>query len=65
LCHPELRRELRPAAVNHFLTFLYVPAPLTMFDSIEELPAGHLIIAERGEVTSAGTGSSATKSMPT
>jgi len=37
---PELRRELRPAAVNHFLTFLYVPAPLTMFDSIEELPAG-------------------------
>ncbi len=51
LCHPELKRTLRPAAVNHYLTYLYVPAPLTMFDGIEELRAGHVLVAEAGEIT--------------
>jgi asparagine synthase (glutamine-hydrolysing) len=47
---PEVERRLRPAAVNHFLTYLYVPEPLTMFEDIHELPAGHMLIAEKGEI---------------
>jgi|SRR5439155_27351569 len=39
---------LRPAAVNHFLTYLYVPEPLTMFQGIHELRAGHILVAQRG-----------------
>jgi len=51
LQHPAVPRRLRPAAVNHFLTFLYVPEPLSMFDGIEELRAGHLLVAESGKIT--------------
>jgi len=50
LAHPGVERRLRPAAVNHFLTYLYVPEPLTIFDGIEELRAGHLLVAERGQL---------------
>jgi len=50
LRHPGVDRRLRPAAVNHYLTFLYVPEPLTMFEGIEELRAGHVLTAERGRV---------------
>jgi len=51
LAHPAVGRRLRPAAVNHFLTLLYVPEPLTMFEGIEELRAGHVLVAEGGTVT--------------
>ncbi len=47
---PAVGRRLRPAAVNHFLTYLYVPEPLTMFEGIHELQAGHLLVAERGGI---------------
>jgi asparagine synthase (glutamine-hydrolysing) len=50
LRHPAVERRVRPTAVNHFLTFLYVPEPLTMFDGIEELRAGHVLVAERGDI---------------
>ncbi|MGH0037031.1 MAG: asparagine synthase (glutamine-hydrolyzing) [Myxococcota bacterium] len=50
LQHPDVERRLRPAAVNHFLTFLYVPEPLTMFEGVSELHAGHLLVAEKGRV---------------
>jgi asparagine synthase (glutamine-hydrolysing) len=48
LRHPGLERRLRPAAVNHYLTYLYTPEPLTMFEGIHELPAGHRLVAEGG-----------------
>ena len=48
--HPGLERRLRPSAVNHFLTFLYVPEPMTMFEGIHELRAGHVLVAERGQL---------------
>ncbi len=50
LADPAIRRSLRPAALNHFLTFLYVPEPMTMFEGIDELRAGHLLVAEKGRV---------------
>jgi asparagine synthase (glutamine-hydrolysing) len=50
LAHPQLERRLRPAAVNHFLAYLYVPEPLTLFEGIQELRAGHLLVVEEGRV---------------
>jgi asparagine synthase (glutamine-hydrolysing) len=50
LSHPAVDRQLRPAAVNHYLTYLYVPEPLTMFAGIEELRAGNVLTAERGRI---------------
>jgi len=47
---PSIERRIRPAAINHYLTFLYVPEPMTMFDGIEELRAGHVLVAEKGRV---------------
>ncbi len=48
LQHPAVERRLSPAALNHFLTFLYVPAPLTIFQDLQELEAGHVLVAENG-----------------
>ena len=50
LRHPAVERRLSPSAVNHFLTFLYVPAPLTIFDGIHELEPAHILIAENGAI---------------
>jgi asparagine synthase (glutamine-hydrolysing) len=41
LAHPEVPRRLNPAAVDDFLTYLYVPAPQTIFSGIFELPPAH------------------------
>ena len=38
---PEMPRRLNLKALNQYLTFLWVPDPLTMFDQIVKLPAGH------------------------
>jgi asparagine synthase (glutamine-hydrolysing) len=47
---PRVERRLSPAAVNLYFGFLYLPEPTTMFDGIHELEAGHLLVAEGGEV---------------
>ena len=48
LAHPAVPRRLRPAAVDDYLTFLYVPAPQTIFDGIEELPPAHWLRYSNG-----------------
>lgn len=40
LAHPEVKRELDPLAMYHYLSFLTTPAPMTMFAGIYKLPAG-------------------------
>lgn len=41
LAHPDVPRRVRASAVDDFLTYLYVPAPQTIFEGIEELPPAH------------------------
>jgi len=41
LAHPEIPREIDLLALDDFLTYLYVPAPRTIFRRIRELPPGH------------------------
>jgi len=52
LAHPAVRPAINLAAMQHYLTFLTTPAPLTMFDGIFKLPAGHYLkIDGRGAIS--------------
>ncbi len=42
LAYPGVKREVDPTALLQYLTFRYVPAPLTMFKGIYKMPAGHV-----------------------
>lgn len=37
-------------ALDHYLSFLYVPTPLSIFQGIQKLPAGHYLVCENGNV---------------
>lgn len=41
--HPAVERDISPAAMYHYLSFLTTPAPMTMFKGIWKLPAAHLM----------------------
>jgi asparagine synthase (glutamine-hydrolysing) len=38
--HPMVERDINPIAMNHYLSFMTTPAPMTMFKGISKLPAG-------------------------
>jgi asparagine synthase (glutamine-hydrolysing) len=50
LAHPDVPRRLNPQAVDDFLTYLYVPAPQTIFSGLFELPPAHWLRWEAGRV---------------
>ena len=43
LVDPSVPRAVEPSALNHYLSFMVAPAPLTMFKDIFKLPAGHIL----------------------
>jgi asparagine synthase (glutamine-hydrolysing) len=47
---PEMPRRMNLRALNQYLTFLWVPDPLTMFDEIVKLPAGHFAFYRDGDL---------------
>jgi asparagine synthase (glutamine-hydrolysing) len=44
-------RQIDLDALEAFLTFNSIPAPLTIFSEIRKLPAGHMLICERGRTS--------------
>jgi asparagine synthase (glutamine-hydrolysing) len=48
---PDVSRDWRPEAVDAYLTLLYVPAPETIYRAVRRLPPAHVLVAERGRVT--------------
>src|SRR5574341_1473481 len=48
LTDPTLPRKLSKEALYHYLTFITIPAPLTLFEGIYKLPAGHFAILNAG-----------------
>jgi asparagine synthase (glutamine-hydrolysing) len=50
LRQPGFSREIDPGALEAFLAFNSIPAPLTIFTEARKLPPGHTLVAERGEV---------------
>jgi len=45
---PVVARDLDPVAIDHYLTFGYVPAPLSIFRNISKLAPGHRLVYENG-----------------
>jgi asparagine synthase (glutamine-hydrolysing) len=50
LTHPDVGRDLNLEALRSFLSFDYVPAPLSIYQGISKLPAAHKLVLENGEV---------------
>ena len=50
LAHPDVSRERDLEGLTRYLLYGYFPAPWTPFRDIRKLPAGSLLIAERGRV---------------
>jgi asparagine synthase (glutamine-hydrolysing) len=45
--HPEVVAEVDEESLYHYLTFLTSPAPRTLFQDIQKIPAGHMMIVKR------------------
>jgi asparagine synthase (glutamine-hydrolysing) len=48
---PALKRNLDYSAIHHYLTYQYVPSPLSIFKDIKKLPPAHVLIYEGGDLT--------------
>jgi asparagine synthase (glutamine-hydrolysing) len=47
---PWINREIDPKALNLYLSFLYVPAPKTIFKNVKKLLPAHYLIVENGKL---------------
>jgi asparagine synthase (glutamine-hydrolysing) len=50
LAHSGVRAEVNRAVLPLYLAYGYAPSPLTFFDNIHELPAGHRLLVEDGDI---------------
>jgi len=50
LCNHRIRSTLNSEALGYYFTLGFVPAPMTMYSEICELPAGHILVWEQGEI---------------
>ncbi|MER6947333.1 asparagine synthase (glutamine-hydrolyzing) [Nonomuraea sp. NPDC000554] len=48
---PGMSREVDPVALDHYLTYQYVPAPWSIYQGVHKLPPGHVLVWEGGTVT--------------
>src|SRR5437667_12808426 len=51
LAHPAVRPSLNLQALRQYLSFDYVPAPLSIYEGINKLRAAHMLTLEDGKVT--------------
>jgi len=51
LAHPAVRPSLSLQALRQYLSFDYVPAPLSIYEGISKLPAAHTLTLEDGRVS--------------
>src|SRR3979409_873303 len=50
LAHPAVKTSLNRDALRQYLSFDYVPAPLTIYQGISKLPAAHTLTLADGEI---------------
>ncbi len=50
LANPEVDRQLDPAALDHFLAYLYTPRDRAIFRGLRKLPPGHVLRVHDGRV---------------
>ncbi len=51
LAHPAVTSSLNLEALRQYLSFDYVPAPLSIYEGINKLPAAHVLTFEEGEIS--------------
>ncbi len=51
LLHPRLSRDIDLRAIDYYLSFMCVPAPLTAYQHIRKLEPGHSLRLHNGEIT--------------
>jgi len=51
LAHPAVKPTLNLQALRQYLSFDYVPAPLSIYQGIQKLPAAHILTLEDGRIT--------------
>lgn len=51
LAHRAVPREIDPEALDNFLTFEYIPAPLSIFQGVKKLLPGHMLVLQEGKVS--------------
>ena len=49
--HPEARREINPEALDAYLSYGYVPDPLSIFRGIHKLPPGHHLTLDEDKLS--------------
>jgi len=50
LRHPAVKREVDPDALNEYLTWNYVPEPISIYKGIAKVPPGHYLVLENGRI---------------
>src|SRR3989338_7801811 len=50
LMHAQISRELDPIAIDHYLTYLWCPAPRTMLRAVKKLAPGFAMIIHTGKI---------------
>ena len=50
LAHPAVRPGLNLNALRHYLSYDYIPAPLSIYEGINKLPAAHTLTLADGQV---------------
>jgi asparagine synthase (glutamine-hydrolysing) len=51
LAHPSVKPSLNFQALRQYLSFDYVPAPLSIYEGVHKLPAAHRLVLQNGKVT--------------
>ena len=47
----EIEREVDPEAIDAYLTYGYIPAPMSVFRGVHKLPPGHVLVYQEGALT--------------
>ena len=50
VAHPSVNVELDLNALRHYVSFDYVPAPMSIFKGVSKLPAAHMLVVENGDI---------------
>jgi asparagine synthase (glutamine-hydrolysing) len=50
LLHPDISRDIEPEALDYYLSFMCIPAPLTAYRAIRKLEPGHWLRWRNGNV---------------
>jgi asparagine synthase (glutamine-hydrolysing) len=50
LLHPAISREVDTEAIDHYMSFMCVPAPMTAYKAIRKLEPGHSLRLRKGEI---------------